>query len=61
MRSLGVTRFDQIAGWSEGDVARIDSQLGTFQGRIARDSWVEQARYLSAGDVSGFEARFGKV
>ena len=61
LRSLGVTRFDQIAAWSEADVARIDSQLGTFQGRIARDNWIEQARSLSAGDVSGFEARFGKV
>ena len=61
LRSLSVTRFDQIAAWSEADVARIDSQLGTFQGRIARDNWIEQARYLSAGDVSGFEARFGKV
>lgn len=61
LRGLDITRFDQIAGWSEADVARIDPQLGTFQGRIARDNWVEQARYLSAGDVSGFEARFGKV
>ena len=61
LRGLGVTRFDQIAAWSEADVARIDPQLGTFQGRIARDNWIEQARYLSAGDVSGFETRFGKV
>ena len=61
LRGLGVTRFDQIAAWSEADIARIDAQLGTFQGRIARDNWIEQARYLSAGDVSGFEARFGKV
>ena len=61
LRGLGITRFDQIAAWSEADVARIDPQLGTFQGRIARDNWIEQARYLSAGDVSGFESRFGKV
>ena len=61
LRGLGITGFDQIAAWSEADVARIDPQLGTFQGRIARDNWIEQARYLSAGDVSGFEARFGKV
>ncbi|MDP3675753.1 MAG: hypothetical protein Q8R44_11755 [Novosphingobium sp.] len=61
LRGLGVTRFEQIAEWSEADIARIDPQLGAFQGRIARDSWVEQARYLAAGDVSGFEARFGKV
>ena len=58
---LGVTRFDQIAAWSEADIARIDPQLGSFQGRIVRDNWVDQARYLSAGDVSGFEGKFGKV
>ena len=61
LRGLGITRFDQIAGWGEDDIALIDPQLGTFQGRIVRDNWVEQARYLSAGDVSGFESRFGKV
>ena len=61
LRGLGIARFDQIAGWSEADVARIDAQLGAFQGRIARDNWIEQARYLAAGDVAGFEARFGKV
>jgi predicted flap endonuclease-1-like 5' DNA nuclease len=61
LHEFGVTRFEQIAAWNEADIARIDAQLGTFQGRIARDNWVEQARYLAAGDVSGFEARFGKV
>ena len=61
LRGLGITRFDQIASWSEADIARIDPQLGTFQGRISRDNWIEQARYLSAGDVAGFEARFGTV
>ena len=61
LRTLGITRFDQIAGWSEADVARIDAQLGAFQGRSERDAWIEQARYLAAGDVAGFEARFGKV
>ena len=61
LRGLGITRFDQIASWSDADIARIDPQLGTFQGRISRDNWIEQARYLSAGDVAGFEARFGTV
>ena len=59
--SLGIVRYDQIAAWSEADIARIDPQLGAFQGRIARDDWVGQCRYLAAGDVAGFEARFGKV
>lgn len=61
LRGLGVTRFEQIAAWSDADVAHIDAQLGIFQGRIVRDNWIEQARYLAAGDVAGFEARFGKV
>ena len=61
LAGLGVNRYDQIAGWSESDVARIDPQLGAFQGRIARDNWIEQCRYLAAGDSAGFEARFGKV
>lgn len=56
---LGVTRFSQIAAWSDADIDRIDSQLGRFEGRIRRDAWVEQAKYLAADDVAGFEARFG--
>jgi predicted flap endonuclease-1-like 5' DNA nuclease len=59
LASLGVTRFEQIAAWSDADIERIDAQLGRFQGRIARDNWVEQARLLAAGDREGFEARFG--
>jgi len=61
LASLGVTRFDQIAAWSEADIDRIDAQLGAFAGRIRRDNWVEQAKFLAAGDVAGFEGKFGKV
>lgn len=56
---LGVTRFDQIAAWSDADIDRIDAQLGRFQGRIQRDGWVDQAKLLAAGDTAGFEERFG--
>ena len=35
--------------------------LGTFKGRPSRDNWVEQAKYLAAGDTTGFEAKFGKL
>lgn len=61
LASLGVSRFDQIAAWSDTDLARIDAQLGTFAGRPARDNWVEQARLLAAEDTAGYEARFGKL
>ena len=58
---LGITRYEQIAAWTEEDIDRIDPQLGAFTGRIRRDSWVEQAKFLAAGDSAGFEAKFGKL
>ena len=61
LHEQGVTRFDQIAGWSEADIDRVDSQLGRFQGRIRRDDWVSQARLLADGDTAGYEAQFGKL
>lgn len=59
--ALGVTSFAQIAAWNDADIDRMDAQLGRFQGRIRRDSWVEQARLLAAGDDAGFGARFGNI
>lgn len=61
LNSLGVTRFEQIAGWSEEDIDRIDAQLGAFAGRPRRDGWVEQAKLLAGGDTAAYEARFGKL
>lgn len=58
---LGVTTFAEIAGWDEADIERIDTQLGVFAGRIRRDSWVEQAKFLAAGDAAGFEGKFGRL
>jgi predicted flap endonuclease-1-like 5' DNA nuclease len=59
LAELGITSFAQIAAWGEADIDRIDAQLGRFQGRIRRESWVEQARLLAAGDTAGFAAKFG--
>jgi predicted flap endonuclease-1-like 5' DNA nuclease len=61
LASLGVTRFAQIAAWTDADIDRMDTQLGSFAGRIRRDNWVEQAKFLAAGDVAGFEGKFGKL
>lgn len=61
LADLGVTRFDQIAAWTEADLAAIDPKLGAFAGRPARDAWVEQAKLLVAGDVAAYEAKFGKL
>ena len=58
---LGVTRYAQIAAWSDTDIATIDTKLGNFRGRPVRDQWIDQARYLAAGDIAGFEAKYGKL
>lgn len=61
LMELGVTRYAQIAGWNETDIAAIDARLGNFKGRPVRDQWVDQAKYLAAGDIAGFEAKYGKI
>jgi len=61
LHGLGVTTFAQIAAWEEADIDRVDAQLGSFAGRVRRDSWIEQAKLLAADDIAGFEAKFGKV
>ena len=57
----GITRFDQLAGLTDNEVALLDRRMGAFEGRIARDRLVEQACYLERGDIDGFEAKFGKL
>jgi len=61
LAELGITRYDQIAAWSAADIAKVDAHLGTFQGRIVRDNWVEQAGLLARGDTAGFAAKFGNL
>ena len=61
LNGLGVTSFQQIADWTDADIARIDPELGAFQGRIARDNIVDQAGYLARRDKAGFEAKYGAL
>ncbi|AUW59524.1 hypothetical protein C1T17_17020 [Sphingobium sp. SCG-1] len=58
---LGVTRYAQIAEWTDTDLAAIDARLGNFKGRPIRDHWIDQAKYLAAGDIAGFEAKYGRL
>lgn len=46
---LGFFHFDQIANWTEGEVAWVDENLEGFKGRVTRDKWVVQARVLANG------------
>ena len=61
LAEMGITSIADLAALSPAEADRIDASLGTFQGRMARDRWVEQARLLSAGDRAGYEAKFGKL
>lgn len=58
---LGITTVDQLAWLDDGEAAQLDAQLGAFQGRMERDRWREQARFLAQGDRAGYEAQFGKL
>lgn len=61
LNEFGITRFDQLAGLTETEVALLDRRMGAFEGRIVRDRLVEQACYLQRDDRDGFEAKFGKM
>ncbi|WP_375392505.1 hypothetical protein [uncultured Sphingomonas sp.] len=61
LAELGVTTVGQIAALNDDEAAALDAQLGAFTGRMTRDRWQEQARFLAAGDRAGFEAVFGRL
>ena len=58
--SLGFFHFDQIANWSEDEVAWVDANLQGFKGRVTRDGWVDQAKVLSSGGETEFSGRAKK-
>ncbi|MEL6550418.1 MAG: hypothetical protein AAFQ54_09255 [Pseudomonadota bacterium] len=43
---LGVYHLDQIASWTEAEMAWIEDRLDRVNGRVIRDAWVAQARDL---------------
>lgn len=53
LNDLGFFHFDQIAAWTDEQVAWVDSRL-KFKGRIVRDGWIEQSRQLAAGEETDF-------
>ena len=61
LNNLGVTRFDQIAEWKEAEIVEVDRYLDTFSGRITRDAWIDQAKFLAKDDIAGFEKKYGKL
>jgi len=45
LNSFGVYRFEQIANWTDANVAEFDELL-SFKGRIERDEWIAKAKDL---------------
>lgn len=58
---LGIATVGQMAALTDEQAQALDAQLGPFTGRMGRDRWQEQARFLAAGDKAGFEAVFGRL
>lgn len=48
LQANGISSLAQIAGWSTVDVLGVDSLLGA-PGRVTRESWVDQAKFLTRG------------
>ena len=48
LHSMGFYHFDQIAAWTDDEVAWVDENLVGFKGRVTRDDWVAQARAMAA-------------
>ena len=46
LNSLGFFHFDQIAFWSEKELAWVDENLEGFKGCATRQNWVAQAKKL---------------
>ena len=60
LHEMGVYHFDQIAGWTDTEVAWMDNNLRGFKGRVSRDGWIAQARILAAGGDTEFSSRVDK-
>jgi predicted flap endonuclease-1-like 5' DNA nuclease len=59
LNGLGINRYAQVAGWTAADVERVSRMLD-LAGRIERESWIEQARILSAGGHTEFSRLFDR-
>ena len=57
---LGFYHFDQVARWTDEEVAWVDENLEGFKGRVSRDEWVSQARILAEGGETEFSQRAKK-
>ncbi|WP_428516887.1 hypothetical protein [Roseovarius sp.] len=60
LHDMGFYHFDQIANWTDQEVAWVDANLIGFKGRVSRDNWIDQAKTLAAGGETEFSKRVDK-
>lgn len=60
LNEMGFYHYDQIADWTEAEIAWVDRNLTGFKGRASRDEWVRQAVTLARGEASEFSSRASK-
>ena len=60
LQGLGFWHFDQIAAWTDAELAWVDEHLEGFNGRASRDEWVAQAKVLAMGGETEFSDRVDK-
>jgi NADH-quinone oxidoreductase subunit E len=48
LNEMGIYHYDQIAKWTDAEVAWVDARL-KFKGRIVRDGWIAQAKSMTSG------------
>ena len=63
LSGLGVIKYDQVANFSDDDIANVDESL-SLDGRIEKDDWVRQAQglvaELAAAEVPAEEGKADK-
>jgi len=57
LNGMGFWHFDQVANWTDQEVAWVDANLEGFKGRVSRDQWVAQASVLAGGGETEFSKR----
>jgi predicted flap endonuclease-1-like 5' DNA nuclease len=46
LHDLGIVSYRQIAAFDMSDIARVNSELKEFKGRMEQDDWIGQAKEL---------------
>lgn len=57
LNEKGIYHFDQVAKWSDQELAWVDANIKGFKGRASRDEWVKQAKILASGGETEFSKR----